>query len=46
LETIDDAQDSNGNPFAQPGAIVDNIDGGIGIFTFFSYDRDTLIIEQ
>lgn len=44
LETIGDAIGSNGNPFAQPGRILSNVDGGIGIFTFLSYSRDTLYI--
>lgn len=45
LETYNDAINSNGNPFAQPGAVLSNIDGGIGIFTALSYDRKQLIIE-
>ena len=45
-ETLADAQSSNGNPFAQPGRIISNIQGGTGVFTFLSYDRDTLIIAK
>lgn len=44
-ETIQDAINSNGNPFGQPGIIKSNIEGGIGIFTGVSYDQKTLIIE-
>ena len=33
LETIDDAEDSNGNPFAQPGSIKSTVEGGLGIFS-------------
>ncbi|MCH2043872.1 MAG: DUF4249 domain-containing protein [Saprospiraceae bacterium] len=46
LETVADAQASNGNPFAQPGQIITNIQGGMGIFTFLTYDRDTLIVKR
>ncbi len=45
MESYDDAIGSNGNPFAQPGAVLSNIEGGIGIFTAHSYDRKRLIIE-
>jgi len=44
-ESVQDAINSNGNPFGQPGVIKSNIEGGIGIFTGLSYDRKTLIIE-
>lgn len=44
-ESVQDAINSNGNPFGQPGIIKSNIEGGIGIFTGLSYDRKTLIIE-
>lgn len=44
-ETIQDAINSNGNPFGQPGILKSNIDGGLGIFTGLTYDRKTLIIE-
>lgn len=45
LQTTDDAQGANGNPFAQPTSIISNIEGGIGIFTGLIFDRDTIIIE-
>ena len=44
LETISDAENSNGSPFAQPGRILTNIVGGQGVFTTLNYRRDTLII--
>ena len=44
-ESIQNAVSSNGNPFGQPGVIVSNIEGGIGIFTGLSYDRKIMIIE-
>lgn len=44
-ESVQSAVANNGNPFGQPGVIRSNIEGGIGIFTGLSYDRDTLIID-
>ncbi|MEM7105434.1 MAG: DUF4249 domain-containing protein [Bacteroidota bacterium] len=46
LETVSAAEAANNNPFAQPSFILDNIEGGIGIFTGLSYDRDTVIITE
>lgn len=43
--TREESVNSNGNPFATPGIIVSNIDGGIGIFTGFSKDRQQVILE-
>jgi hypothetical protein len=48
LESIFNSISSNGNPFAQPGVILSNLEGtadAIGIFTGLSYDRDTTLIE-
>lgn len=36
---------SNGNPFGQPGTIISNLEGGIGIFTGFTPTEKTFIIE-
>ena len=46
LLSIDNAESSNGNPFGTPGVILGNIEGGVGIFTGLSYDRDTQYVEQ
>ncbi len=40
-----DAISANGNPFATPSQIRSNVDGGLGVFTGLSYDRDTLIVQ-
>ncbi len=45
LETFSDAANANGNPFAQPASILSNIDGGIGIFTGISYERDSIVVQ-
>ena len=46
LESVDDAQSANVSPFAQPASIISNIVGGVGIFAFLSYERDTLYVLQ
>lgn len=45
MQTVDEAQSSNGNPFAQPGRIISTVEGGLGVFTGLSYVRDSLLIE-
>lgn len=44
LITSRNAREANLNPFVEPSTILSNIQGGYGIFTFLSYDRDTLYI--
>jgi hypothetical protein len=44
-QSLNDAQDANGNPFAQPSAIKSTVQGGLGVFTVLSYDRKQLIIR-
>lgn len=46
LITTEDAADSNGNPFAQPGNILSNVEGGIGIFSGLTFTRRTLVIPE
>ena len=45
LNTLDAAQDANGNPFAQPIALKSTVQGGIGVFTALVYDRRRIIID-
>jgi hypothetical protein len=48
-ESVVNAVNANGNPFAQPTAIISNVTGdanALGIFTGISYDRDTTIITK
>ncbi|MCB2377785.1 DUF4249 domain-containing protein [Hymenobacter sp. BT635] len=45
LRSVDDAQNANGNPFAQPSAVRSTVEGGVGIFTILSYDRRKVIIR-
>jgi hypothetical protein len=45
LQSVDDARNANGNPFAQPAAIRSTVQGGVGVFTVLSFDRRTVIIK-
>jgi hypothetical protein len=42
LESTEDAYFANISPFNQPSAIKSNVQGGIGIFTGLTYDRQTV----
>lgn len=46
LQSVENARQSNGNPFAQPGAIISNLNGAIGIFTGLSFERRRLIMPK
>ncbi|PJJ59258.1 DUF4249 domain-containing protein [Hymenobacter chitinivorans] len=45
LQSVDDAQNANGNPFAQPAAVKSTVEGGVGVFTILSYHRRRIIIR-
>ncbi len=45
MNTLDAAQDANGNPFAQPIALKSTVQGGIGVFTSLSYSRRQVIVD-
>lgn len=45
LETREESEEANGNPFVVPGVLLSNVEGGIGIFTGFSWTRDTLQLD-
>lgn len=45
LNSMDDARDANGNPFAQPSALRSTVQGGIGVFTTLTYDRKQIILK-
>jgi hypothetical protein len=44
IKSADDADNANGNPFAQPSVIKSNINGGIGIFTGLNTDRRKVLV--
>ncbi|WP_081867652.1 DUF4249 domain-containing protein [Hymenobacter sp. IS2118] len=43
-QSVQDARNANGNPFAQPASIRSTVQGGVGVFTVLSYDRRQIII--
>ncbi|GAA4004390.1 hypothetical protein GCM10022408_15200 [Hymenobacter fastidiosus] len=45
LQSVQDARNANGNPFAQPAAIRSTVQGGLGVFTVLSSDRRTVILK-
>lgn len=45
LQSVQDAQNSNGNPFAQPSAIRSTVEGGLGVFTVLNYQRQRIILR-
>ncbi|UOQ55435.1 DUF4249 domain-containing protein [Hymenobacter cellulosivorans] len=45
LQSVDEAQNANGNPFAQPAAVRSTVEGGVGVFTILSYHRRRIIIR-
>jgi hypothetical protein len=44
-QSVRDARNANGNPFAQPSAIYSNVQGGVGIFTVLSPTRATKVVR-
>ncbi|MEM1327840.1 MAG: DUF4249 domain-containing protein [Bacteroidota bacterium] len=47
--SVDIAEDANGNPFAQPSTILSNVEGEnrpLGIFTGLTFDEERTIIEK
>ncbi|MGY2133236.1 DUF4249 domain-containing protein [Hymenobacter sp. HD11105] len=45
LQSTENARNANGNPFGQPAAIQSTVQGGIGVFTILSYQRQSLTIR-
>ncbi len=46
LETIEDARQANGNPFAQPAVVKSTVTGGLGVFTALAYVRRRYILKK
>lgn len=44
MESVRDAQSANNSPLGQPAAVKSTVTGGQGVFTFLSYERDTLVL--
>jgi hypothetical protein len=45
LNSVDNARDANGNPFAQPAGVKSTVQGGLGVFTNLVYSRQKIILE-
>ena len=43
--SLNNAANANGNPFAQPSAIYSTVQGGLGIFTVLNYQRLTKVVR-
>lgn len=46
LRTMDNAKQSNQNPFAQPTPVKSTVDGGLGVFTFLAVDDRVLVVVK
>lgn len=46
IESRERLEAANGNPFGQPGVLLSNINGGLGIFTGFTAVQDTFYLPQ
>ncbi|WP_233635650.1 DUF4249 domain-containing protein [Hymenobacter setariae] len=44
-QSVRDARNANGNPFSQPSAIHNTVQGGIGVFTVLVKDQKVLILK-
>ena len=44
-QSVRDARNANGNPFAQPSAIFSTVEGGLGIFAVLSATRATKVVR-
>ena len=45
-QSVRDARQANGNPFAQPSGIYSNVQGGVGIFTVLSGTNATKVLAK
>lgn len=45
MQSVENAANANGNPFAQPATIKSTVQGGIGVFATLVYDRKKMVIE-
>jgi hypothetical protein len=45
FNSVENARDANGNPFAQPASLISTVQGGYGVFTNLVYDRKRLILK-
>lgn len=46
LRSLENAQNSNGNPFAQPASAQATVQGGYGVFTTLNYVQKMVIVQK
>lgn len=46
LRSVENAQNSNGNPFAQPASAQATVQGGYGVFTTLNYVQKMVIVQK
>jgi len=46
MQSVQDARNANANPFSQPAAIRSTVEGGIGVFTVLSYERQRVLLTE
>lgn len=46
VTSAEDAENSNGNPFAQPAVVLSNVAGGVGVFTCHSLVRRSIVFPE
>ena len=46
LRTMDNAKQSNQNPFTQPTPVKSTVDGGLGVFTFLAFDERMFVVVK
>ena len=45
FNSVENARDANGNPFAQPATVISTVQGGYGVFTNLVYDRRMVVLK-
>jgi len=46
VQSVNQAQRNNGNPFSQPNRLKSAIHGGLGVFTSLVYDKRTFVLAK
>jgi hypothetical protein len=45
FNSVENARDANGNPFAQPATVISTVQGGYGVFTNLVYDQKMVVLK-
>lgn len=46
IESVEEAANANGNPFAQPAIVKHTVEEGMGVFTTLAYDRRLFVVKE